>query len=222
MPPFHSRLTAVFFLPEEDSMSKKLAIVTALLALLTLTVTAQDAKTVISSASKAMGVEGLNSIHYYGVAQNGNLGQNNNANQPWPMAAANDYVRAIDFNQPASRATWSNYAVPVQGGTAALTPGQQNITPQNMAWAQQLEIWITPWGCVKGAAANNATAKAQTMGGKRYQVVTFNAPIKSPGGQPYKVVGYLNGQNLVEKVQTWVENPVFGDMLVEAEYSSYR
>ncbi|HTM50718.1 MAG TPA: hypothetical protein VL285_18615, partial [Bryobacteraceae bacterium] len=60
---------------------------------------------VVSNASKAMGVEGLNSIHYYGVAQNGNLGQNNNSNQPWPMAGANDYVRSIDFTQPASRAT---------------------------------------------------------------------------------------------------------------------
>src|SRR5216117_3332705 len=94
---------------------------------------AQDAKSVIAAASKAMGVEGLNSIHYYGVAQNGNLGQNNNANQPWPMAGANDYVRAIDFTQPASRATWQNYAVPVTGGVATLVPGQQNITPQNTA-----------------------------------------------------------------------------------------
>ena len=183
---------------------------------------AEDAKTVVSNASKAMGVEGLNSINYYGVAQNGNLGQNNNSNQPWPMAGANDYVRAIDFNQPASRATWMNYAVPVTGGAATLTPGQQNITPQNMAWAQQLEIWITPWGFLKGAAANNATARAQTVGGKRYQVVTFNAPVKSPGGQHYKVVGSIDGQNLVEKVQTWLENPIFGDMLVEAEYAQYR
>src|SRR5436309_12098329 len=110
------------------------------------TVAAQNAKAVVDIASKAMGLEGLNSIHYYGVAQNGNLGQNNNSNQPWPMTAANDYVRAIDFTQPASRATWQTYAVPVTGGPAALAPGQQNITPQNMAWAQQLEIWITPWG----------------------------------------------------------------------------
>ncbi len=190
----------------------------ALAGVLSQTVAAQDAKTVIGTASKAMGVEGLNSIHYYGVAQNGNLGQNNNANQPWPMAGANDYVRAIDFNQPASRATWTNYAVPVTGGAATATPGQQNITPQNMAWAQQLEIWITPWGFLKGAAANNATVKVQ----KPYQVVTFNSPVKSPGGQPYKVVGYINGQNLVAKVQTWLENPIFGDMLVEAEYTQYR
>jgi glyoxylase-like metal-dependent hydrolase (beta-lactamase superfamily II) len=183
---------------------------------------ADEAKTVVASASNAMGVEGLNSIHYYGVAQLGNLGQNNNANQPWPLTDENDYVRAIDFTQPASRATWTTYAIPVTGGAASLAPGQQLITPETAGWAQQLEIWITPWGFLKGAAANNATAKAQTIGGKRYEVVTFNSPMKSPGGSPYKLVGYINGQNLVEKVQTWVENPIFGDMLVEAEYSFYR
>jgi glyoxylase-like metal-dependent hydrolase (beta-lactamase superfamily II) len=186
----------------------------AFAGLLSQTVSAQ----VVANASKAMGVDGLNSIHYYGVAQNGNLGQNNNSNQPWPMAGANDYVRAIDFTQPASRATWMNYAVPVTGGVATLTPGQQNITPQNMTWAQQLEIWITPWGFLKGAAANKATVRPE----KRYQVVTFDAPIKSPSGKPYQVVGYINRYNMVEKVQTWLENPIFGDMLIETEYTHYR
>src|SRR5215467_2259372 len=111
------------------------------------------------------------------------------------MTAANDYLGAIDFAQPASRATWQTYAVPVAGGAATLAPGQQNITPQNTTWAQQLEIWITPWGFLKGAAANNATVKAQTVDGKRYQVVTFNSTVKSPGGQPYPVTGYINSQN---------------------------
>src|SRR5580692_8399572 len=92
------------------------------------TAAAQDAKAVIAAASKAMGADGLNSIYYDGVAQNGNLGQNNNSNQPWPLTGANDYVRAIDFTQPASRATWTTYAVPVTGGVATLAPAQQNIT----------------------------------------------------------------------------------------------
>src|SRR5687768_18615388 len=152
------------------------------------TAAAQDAKTVVSNASRAMGVDGLNSIHYYGVAANGNLGQNNNANQPWPMTAANDYVRAIDFTQPASRATWQNYAVPVTGGAAALAAGQQNIA-QNAPWAQLVEIYITPWGFLKAAATNDATVRAQTVDGKRYQVVTVTGSAKSPGGQPYRVVG---------------------------------
>ena len=197
-------------------------IVLALAGMLVQTVAAQDAKTTVANSSKAMGVDGLNSIRYYGVAQTGNVGQNNNSNQPWPSANASDYVRAIDFTQPASQATWVTYAAPVTGGPATPGNGLQRITPQNTAWAQQLEIWITPWGFLKGAAANNATVRAQTVGGQRYQVVTFNSPVKSPGGQPYKVVGYINSQNLVEKVQTWLENPIFGDMLIEAEYTHYR
>src|ERR1700759_3040592 len=96
-------------------------------------VSAQNAQAVISNATRVMGVEGLNSIHYYGVAQLGNLGQNNNANQPWPLTNADDYVRAIDFTQPASRATWMTYAIPVTGGPATQVPSQQFITPQNMA-----------------------------------------------------------------------------------------
>lgn len=203
-------------------MKRVFVMVVAMAALmLSQSMTAQDAKTVVNDSSQAMGVTGLNSVHYYGVAQNGNLGQNNNANHPWPMGNANDYVRAIDFNTSASRATWVNYAVPVTGGAAAAAPGQQNIT-KDSPWAQQLEIWITPWGFLKGAAANNATVRAQTVGTNRYQVVTFNSPVKSPGGQAYRVVGYINGSKLVERVQTWVENPIFGDMLVEVEYTNYR
>jgi len=200
---------------------------------------AQDAKTVISNASKAMGIDNLNSIHYYGTASNGNLGQNNNANQPWPMTPVNDYNRAIDFSQPASRATGLTMAVSVV--TSRLEPGvfNQAITPANTAWAQQLEIWVTPWGFLKAAAANTATVGAQTVDGRRYQVVSFDvksggsADVKSggsaaqtvaasPGGRPYRLVGYINGQGLVERVQTWVENSFFGDLVVQSDYTNYR
>ena len=183
---------------------------------------AQDAKTVIGNASRAMGVDSLNSIHYYGVAANGQLGQNNNSSQPWPVTAANDYVRAIDFTQRTSRATWQNYAVPVTGGAAALAPGQQVINAQS-PWAQQIELYITPWGFLKAAATNTASVKAQTLDGKRYNVVTVTGSAKSPGGQPYRVVGYINRDtNMVDKVQTWLDHEFYGDMLIDADYLYYR
>ena len=69
-------------------MLRKWLAAMAMLGLAVSTAHAQDAKTVVGNASKAMGVDGLNSIHYYGVAQTGNLGQNNNSNQPWPMAVS--------------------------------------------------------------------------------------------------------------------------------------
>jgi glyoxylase-like metal-dependent hydrolase (beta-lactamase superfamily II) len=203
-------------------MMKRVGVVLAAAVLLADAAAGQDARAIVSSASKTMGVEGLNSIHYYGIGQNGNLGQNNNANQPWPMTPLNEYVRAIDFTQPASRATARTWAVSVITNQAAEGTFNQVITPANQGWAQQLEIWTTPWGFVKGAAANNATARAQTIGGRRFQVVTFNAPVSSPGGQPYRVVGFINNENVVERVQTWLDNPFFGDMLVESEYTFYR
>lgn len=203
-------------------MTRTLVAAIALAGLMSSTAAAQDAKTVISNASKAMGADNLNSITFYGSGANFNLGQNNNANMPWPRTNINDYSRSIDFASSLSRATWQTFAVPVTGGAAALAPGQQNITAQNTAWAQQLEIWTTPWGFLKGAAANNATAKSQSVGGKKYTVVTWMTTQKAPSGASYKVVGYINSDNLVEKVDTWLENPVFGDMLVENEYTHYR
>jgi glyoxylase-like metal-dependent hydrolase (beta-lactamase superfamily II) len=172
---------------------------------------------VIAAASKAMGLDGVNSIHYYGTAQVGNLGQNNNANQPWPMAGANDYVRVIDFAGNVSRTSWVNYAVPVTGGVATLAPTEQRTNPQS-SWAQQVEVYLTPWGFLKGAAANKATVAM--VAGKR--VVTVTGLAKSPGGPAYRVVGTINARNLVERVQTWLDNPVFGDMLIDAQYSQYR
>jgi glyoxylase-like metal-dependent hydrolase (beta-lactamase superfamily II) len=203
-------------------MTRALVAAIAIIGVLATPVAAQDAKTVISNASKAMGVDGLNSIHYYGVGQQGSLGQNNNANMPWPLTPLNEYVRAIDFTQPASRATARTWAVSVINNRAGEGAFNQVVTPASTSWADQLEIWTTPWGFLKGAAANNATARSRTVNGTRYQEVTFNAPVKSPGGQPYRVVGYINDQNLVERVQTWLEHPVFGDMLVETDYTNYR
>src|SRR5262249_39054645 len=195
----------------------------AALALLSVSGAAgQDAKTVIGNASKTMGAENLNSITYYGSGANFNLGQSNNANGPWPRTNLNDYRRSIDFTQPALRSTAVTFAAPVTGGPAVQAAFNQNVAPATDAWAQQLDIWVTPWGFLKGAMANDATTKSQTVSGKRYNVVTWNTKQKAPSGIPYKVVGYITDQNLVERVDTWLENPIFGDMLVETIYSDYR
>jgi glyoxylase-like metal-dependent hydrolase (beta-lactamase superfamily II) len=186
-------------------------------------VMAQDAKAVIAETSKAMGLDGVTSVYYYGSGASYSLGQNTNPNMPWPKTPVNEYTRAIDFTAKATRATWATYATPVTGGPVALnTNNQQSVNATSTAWAQQLELWTTPWGFVKGAEANGGTVATRTVDGKRYQVVTWNTPFKSPGGVAYKVVGYINADKLVEKVETWLDHAVFGDMLVESEYKLYR
>jgi hypothetical protein len=36
------------------------------------------------------------------------------------------------------------------------------------------------------------------------------------------MTGFINAQNQVEKVQTWIDQSIVGDMLVETTYSGYR
>jgi glyoxylase-like metal-dependent hydrolase (beta-lactamase superfamily II) len=89
-------------------------------------------------------------------------------------------------------------------------------------WTQQLEIWTSPWGFLKGAAKYGATASKATVHGKDYDVLTWSPPARSPSGAAYKLVGYITPDGLVVRVQTWVEESVFGDMEVDALYSTYR
>jgi len=185
---------------------------------------AQDAKTLIANASRAMGADNLTSLTYSGSAQNGNFGQSRNIAGPLQMTAITTYTRSIDLNQPASRAFGPTMPPTIAGAPAPVAGNfNQNITPTTMGgWTQQLQIWVTPWGFLKGAAANNATVKAERVGGTQYNVVTWSPPAKAPSGQPYRVVGYINPQNMVDRVETWVEHPVMGDLHVDTTYSNYQ
>jgi glyoxylase-like metal-dependent hydrolase (beta-lactamase superfamily II) len=200
-------------------------------ACLSIGVAAQDAKAVVAAAAKAMGVDTLNSITFSGTARNGQFGQSKAIGNP--MGSVNvttitTYTRTINFGASADRAALISRASgptqpPTVPGTPAPMPGvfNQNIsgTQADTNWNQALNIWTTPWGFLKGAAANNATVRQQ--GGQ--QVVSFSPPtLKSPSGQMYTVTGYISKQNLVTKVETQVENAVVGDLLVEFEYSNYR
>ena len=210
---------------------RTLPLAALLVAALPVGMAGQSAGPVVAAASKAMGADNLNAITYAGTARNGAFGQSKSIGNP--MGAVNltritQYTRTINFGQPASptdlvsRATGPTQP-PTVPGVPAPMPGvfNQNITGAQAAsnWTQALNIWTTPWGFLKGAAANNATVQQQ--GGQ--QVVSFSpANVKSPSGQPYRVTGYINNQNLVSKVETRVDHAVAGDLLVEFEYSNYR
>src|SRR5881296_2889509 len=75
---------------------------------------------------------------------------------------------------------------------------------------------MTPYGFLQAAKTNNATVSAKTVGGKRYSVLTFT------GKNNAKVNGYINDQNMVERVETWIDNPMLGDMLFDSTYTDYK
>ncbi|MCC7417693.1 MAG: MBL fold metallo-hydrolase [Acidobacteria bacterium] len=184
----------------------------------------------VSAAAEAMGVETLDSITYSGTARSGAFGQSKAIGDPMTtvnVTRITTYTRTVTFAPPASETALVSRATgptqpPTVPGVAPQPPGvfNQNVSgAQAASWAQALNIWTTPWGFLKSAAANNAAPRAE--GGQ--QVVTFSpAGFRSPSGQAYTVTGYINAQNLVTKVETRVEHPVAGDLLVEFEYSGYR
>ncbi len=204
-------------------MFNKCITVATFATLLASAAAAQDAKAVISAASKAMGADNLKTIQYSATGSDFAVGQAYNPSSPWPKFIDKTYTRMIDFEAPASRVD----RIRLQGEDPPHGGGQQPIRgeqPQNQTiivnagtpWVQQLEIWMMPSGFLRAATANNATVRSDTIGGKKYNVVTFTGQNKA------KVNGYVNDQNMVERVETWIDNPVLGDTLFEAVYSDYK
>jgi glyoxylase-like metal-dependent hydrolase (beta-lactamase superfamily II) len=85
------------------------------------------------------------------------------------------------------------------------------IADAGNAEERMMEIWATPQGFLRAAAANHATSK----------------PI--PGGSEvsflmgkHKLIGKINARNQVYMVDYWIDNPVLGDTLCEAGFYQYR
>ena len=107
---------------------------------------ADDAKTVVDAASKAMGVTGLKSITISGAAANGNFGQSRTISFGLASTSIRNYVRTIDFTVPASHATGiTQPPAAVRGGPLPpMGTYEQMITAATPAWPQQMQIWTTP------------------------------------------------------------------------------
>jgi len=172
----------------------------------------QDAKTLLAAVAKAMGAENLKTVQYTGSGTNAGIGQNRNPAADWPLVRVKSYSREIDFNAagaPASR----TQLVRVQGGAEQK---QEQTILSTAPWGQQYDVWLSPFGFLKGAMANNTTIESKTVLGIPYTVATFTLQNK------YKVSGYIDDKNMIHKVETWIDNQVLGDLKVEAIYTDYK
>src|SRR5437867_10628159 len=181
-----------------------------LAAVAPLSSSAQDAGSVIDTAAKTMGTATLQSIRYSGTGTNNSVGQAFTSGGPWPRYKVTKYVASINYTVPVMRqeiVRIDNERPPRGGGAGGFNPatGQGGIRPvpgdiiqnQNTDGRTEvgaLNIWLTPHGFLKGAAANASAAKATNAGGKK--IVSFTAFGK------YTVTGQINDQNLVEHVET--------------------
>jgi glyoxylase-like metal-dependent hydrolase (beta-lactamase superfamily II) len=189
---------------------------------------AQDARTVIADAMQAMGMTPtFTSITFTGSAAYGNFLQSRRLSFGLGFTSIRDYQRTIDFTRGMSRATG---LAQEPGAPNGVPPGPFDdlITPQSPG-IKQLEIWTTPWGFLLGAARGPVkvkTERIQPPGEAEklptvYRSVTWTTPFKAPSGKPYTIIGYIGPTNLVEKVETWIDQPFMGDLEVMFSYTGY-
>ena len=93
-------------------MARILFVLVALLALTVGHAAAQDAKTVLQAASKAMGADNLKTIQISGTGFVAGVGQSYSADEDWPKFELTSYTKTIDYDakssgrsSPAGRAT---------------------------------------------------------------------------------------------------------------------
>jgi len=199
-------------------MFKKCIAALGLAAALCVSAAAQDAKTVIANAANAMGADNLKTIQYSGSGTESSFGQAYDTKSGWPGFEVKTYTRTINFETPAWQIQRVNGDQPAdrRGGGGAGAANQVVIVNANTPWAQLADYYSTPFGFLRAAASMNSTVKSQTIGGKKYNVVSFTAPSKA------RVNGYIDDQNMVAKVETWVDTPLTGDTLLETTYSNYK
>ncbi len=217
-------------------MNKKLTLAALCLSFLGSTVAnnvmAQNVDTAIANAQRALG--NVRSVMYSGSARNvafqqcGASGVALICNSTHdPMRPITNYTSVINLAAPAMRHGGDTMNMG-GGGSTVVSAGTffQQVSAQQAAlsapWASSLELYITPWGFLKGAAENATTSNRRTINGESYTVLSWSPEVKAPSGASYVINGYLNDENLVEHVETWVGDNIMGDMHIFASYTGYR
>jgi glyoxylase-like metal-dependent hydrolase (beta-lactamase superfamily II) len=184
-----------------------------------------DAKSVIATATKAIGAENLKSIEYSGSGYDFTLGQAANPKLPWPKFNDKTYTRLIGFEPLASRMqrVRTQGENPPRGGGLQPVIGEQQqnqlVAPGSPQAATLMDdvMMSVPQGFLRAAAsAADTNVTSKTVGGKKYTVLTFTALNKAPTS------GYLNNQGILERVETKIDNNVLGDIPFETTFDNYK
>jgi glyoxylase-like metal-dependent hydrolase (beta-lactamase superfamily II) len=207
------------------------------------------AKAILQAADKAIGASSVNSYVASSTGWRGYPGQQF-AEGDLPHSDLKSNVRTVDFASKSAKSDYVRVQGnngPRGGGAGFPVQGEQpfvevvngstgwNVNAQGQparvlatdAGDRPLSIWTNPYGFIKaGLAAPNAAATDRYYGreNRAVKVVAFSTKV-CDGPQPQctrRVTGEFNGNNMLERVITWVPDPVMGDKMVEYRYSDYR
>ena len=218
-----------------------LGMVFAATALITAPATAQeDATAFLQAADEAMGASNLDTLHIAGSGWYGPLGQNFSPEEHWARVNLQSYDLTIDYEAGATREeivlTQGDYPSrgggfqPIMGERRTLAfvsgddawgqnPGGAMEAQPDQAEVRQFLIATSPHGFIKAAMeADDATVTDRYLVGENrtVKVVGFTTMEK------YRVTGEFGDDHMLQRVITWLPNPVMGDMQYEIRYDDYR
>jgi glyoxylase-like metal-dependent hydrolase (beta-lactamase superfamily II) len=215
---------------------RRLTVLAAVLA--TALAAACSHKGTLEGSSKALGSADLKSIEYSGSGRWYQFGQAASPKTAWPQFEVKSYTASVNYETPAAHVQMTRIQTVTPGrvrpapveqrpdqyvsGTTAWNVAVPAGSPPNTPAApvaqpaavqeRQMEIWATPQGFLKAAAANKATSTPTEDNGVD---VAFTA-----GGLSY--TGKINNEDDLVRVRTAIDDPVLGDAPVEITYSGYK
>ena len=190
-------------------------------------------QTPLQKAAALLGAEQVKTVQVVASGTNFSVGQNYTSTDAWPAVTVKNYTALINYETNSARVELVREmgAVMPRGGGAPFFGEQRQVqvVSGDYAWnvpamagapaapapdavpERVVAIWSTPVGFVKAAMANNAATTANGT----------NTDVAFTMGK-YKMEGTINADGQVEKVRTWIDQPIVGDMLVETTYSDYK
>lgn len=193
---------------------------------------ADDARSVLQQADRAMGDSGLKTLRYSGSGSANAFGQAYRPGMPWPRQNLTSFSRLLDYENGASREEAARTRAEPNGGgalplmgfgeqrTTLLLRGTQawNIVGTTPAAAPLAvdgrihDLWTSPHGVIRAALKNNATLRRDGSA----SVLSFTEPGR------FRAAAWIGADGLVERVESVQPNPVLGDTPTVTRYSGYR
>lgn len=201
-----------------------------------LALSACEEESMLNVAATNMDVANVNTIEFAGNGVWGMFGQAYSATSSWAQMPVTSYNMKIDYANSASHMTMTRgEPTEAQGGNLEFRkayfgfvgPNAEQYLSGNTAWnvtatnpaapapaaveERIAEIHSTPHGFIKLAMANNAPVRETRRGAD----TTFTVG-------NHKYYGRFSPTGDLEVVQTWIDNPVLGDTLVQTTFQDYR
>jgi hypothetical protein len=183
----------------------RILVLSAFLSMFAPHLAAQDAKTVLSATAKGLGGETVKSVRYTGSGSSYIVSSGPVPAGGWPHSVMKSYVHDLNLDRMTSKLQMVR-----EEGTPPTAHAVNTTTDATSPWSSQYQFWITPHGFLRGTEVWGATVGSKTLYGTTYKTVTFTVPGN------HNVVGYINEKNLLEKIETSVE-----DVAIEAQFHEY-